>query len=276
MYSKVLLDRKPIIILLFFALIFTGCANKMPASKKVVATTSFIGAVAKAIGKERVNVVVLVPGGMCPGHFDVKPDDITALSDARVILNHGWEKWLESLINSMEKKAPTVKTVNIEGNWMVPEVHIRAVNKVTKILTEVDHQNSKWYEKNASNYIREVDLAALQIQDKVKTFHGIKAVSSEHQAGFLSWLGFNVIATYGRPEELTPKELIEITRKAKSEGVQIVVDNLQSGPKAGEQIAIEIGARHVVLTNFPLRDSYIDCLKENVNKIIQACKWQGL
>ncbi|MDP2755438.1 MAG: metal ABC transporter substrate-binding protein [Nitrospirota bacterium] len=273
MYSKVLLDRRLIVILLFFAFIFIGC-EKVPASKKVVATTSFIGTIAKAIGKDRVNVVTLVPGGMCPGHFDLKPDDILAITDAMIILNHGWEMWIKFL-NSMEKKG-SIRTINIQGSWMIPEVHIRVTNEITRILAEVDPQNSKWYEKNSVIYKREVELATIKVKEEVKPFQNVKAVSSEHQAEFLRWLGFDVVATYKRPEELTPKGLIEIIQRAKREGVQVVVDNLQSGPKTGEQIAIEIGARHVVLTNFPLGDSYIGCLKENVGKVIKACKWQGL
>ncbi|MBW1679418.1 MAG: hypothetical protein JRJ08_04640 [Deltaproteobacteria bacterium] len=85
------------------------------------------------------------------------------------------------------------------------------------------------------------------------------------QAEFVKWLGLNIISTYGRQEDLSPKELLEITR--------IAIDNLQSGSNVGRQIAEDIGGRQVILTNFPLGDSYLESLKKNVDKVIQACKW---
>ena len=49
--------------------------------------------------------------------------------------------------------------------------------------------------------------------------------------------------------------------------VALVVDNLQSGPNTGKQIAEDIGAAHVTLSNFPLKGSFIETLEENVAKL---------
>jgi len=70
------------------------------------------------------------------------------------------------------------------------------------------------------------------------------------QQGFLKWAGFDVVATYGRPEELSPKKMQELINKGKEAGIKLVVDNLQSGPDAGAGIAEEIGAAQVI-SNFP-------------------------
>ena len=49
--------------------------------------------------------------------------------------------------------------------------------------------------------------------------------------------------------------------------VRLVVDNRQSGPSVGAGIAREIGAEHVVLTNFPMDASYLDALRSNVKTL---------
>ncbi len=239
---------------------------------KVIATTTLIGTMVRTIGEDMVEVNTIVPGGMCPGHFDIKQTDLKNLSEANILLNHGWEKWIENLIKTVENEKLMIKTITLGGNWMVPEVHIQALDEIAKILSQTDPKNSKLYRDSSNNYKKAINTEVLRIQELTKNLAGTKVICSQHQSGFLEWLGFNVVVAYGRAEELTPKKLIKIMKVARVEGVQIVVDNLQSGAKTGMQIAEEIGAKHIVLTNFPLRDSYIESLRENINKIMQTVR----
>jgi len=247
-----------------------NCSRLPKEHIKVVATTSLIGTIVEVIGRERVDLVTIVPAGMCPGHFDVKPVDIENLSDADLLLNQGFEGWVKSLINASENKGLRVETIALEEDWMVPEIHKMAAEEITQELCKIDAQNRNFYEGNLSSYIKSVDATSLKIRKTTQNLRGTKVVCAEYQKAFLNWLGFKIITTYGRPEELTPKRMIEIIRMAKSEDVKLVVDNLQSGKDAGRTIAEEVGAAHIVLTDFPLGDSYITSLNENIDKIIEA------
>ena len=255
------------IVLLLQSLNFLGCREISTHKIKVVTTTTLIATLVKAIGKDKIDVVTIVPGGMCPGHFDVKPDDIKKLSTAKVLINHGWEVWTSDLLNSVENENLLTKTIKIEGNWMIPNIQILAGEEITKTLCEIDPQNSPFYKKNLNHYKKEVNSVAVEVKNT--DFQGKKVVCSEYQAEFLKWLGFKVVATYESSEDPTIKNLAEIMSTAKRENVHIVIDNLQSGSKVGEQIAEEIGAKYIVLTNFPLSDSYTESLKENIHKL--AC-----
>lgn len=258
--------------LLWCLLLFTSCKNERVSDEsiKVVVSTSLIEAVVKAIGNDRVEVITIVPAGMCPGHFDLKPGDIATLSNARLFLNHGWERWTEELVKSVDNENLIMKTVQIEGNWMVPQTQKKAADEIARILSLVDPPGKERYMDNLYHYKEIVDSVALEMRRLSEDLKGTKVLCSEYQVEFLKWLGFRVIATYGRPEELTPKHLIELVRTARSGGIEMVVDNLQSGQTAGKQIAEEADAKWAVLTNFPLRGSYTDALKENVNRLIQA------
>ncbi len=258
------------IILILPCLHFLGCKGISTEGIKVIVTTTLIETLVEQIGKERIDVVTIVPGGMCPGHFDIKPDDIAKLSRAKLLLSHGWEVWVPHLLNSIENEKPLTKILKIEGNWMIPDVQITAAEEITKTLCEVDPQNSFFYKKNLNQYKKEVNSLAVVL--KKTDFQGKKIVCSKYQTGFLKWLGFEVVATYGGPESLTIKELTKTISIAKKENVQMVVDNLQSSSKVGKQIAEELGVTHITLTNFPLGNSYIESLKENINKIIQALR----
>jgi len=77
-------------------------------------------------------------------------------------------------------------------------------------------------------------------------------ICAQEQAGFVNWTGFDLVATYGRPEELSVADIEQLVVQAKEAGVTLVIDNLQSGGTANsETIARDIGAAQVTISNFP-------------------------
>jgi zinc transport system substrate-binding protein len=95
------------------------------------------------------------------------------------------------------------------------------------------------------------------------------------QAGFVKWAGFDVVATYGRPEELSVGQVAELVAKARQAGVVLVIDNLQSGATAtSEAMARDVGAVQVTISNFPggLKgtESWEKALDRNVELLFEA------
>jgi hypothetical protein len=68
---------------------------------------------------------------------------------------------------------------------------------------------------------------------------------------FIESAGFNVVATYNPPETLSAGDITALLETARTEDVALIVDNLQIDTEFGEGIASQVGAEHVVLTNFP-------------------------
>ncbi len=247
---------------------------------KVVVTTSLIASIVQEIGGDRVEVVTIVPFGMCPGHFDIRPGDVKVLEEAQVVLKHGFEGelFVEDMLKLVENPDLVRTILSVEGNWMVPEVYIQAIDKIVEVLSQVEIEYAELFKYNALDYKKEIVSLARQIQQEAERLRvsEIKVVCARMQAEFVEWLGFEVVATYGRPEELTLRKLKEIIDKAKEANVRLVIDNLQSGPRAGVPIADEIRGIHVVLTNFPQyfmgRLSYPKSLKENAFNLFQALR----
>lgn len=249
-------------------LLILGCSHPKHEKPVVAATTSLIGTILKEIGGDRIEVITIVPAGMCPGHFDVKPKDIAGLSRTRLFFCHGFEGWVEKILTSVGKGRPKRITVSIQGNWMVPEVHKKATLKIFFHLCQILPEDQEYLQKNLRSYEQRIDSALADIDFTV--FKGIPVVSAQYQSQFLSWLGFQVVETYGRPEEFNPAQLKRTISKAKESKLRLVVDNLQSGPDAGLPIAEETNAKHVVLSNFPLDESYPETLIKNIEKLKKA------
>jgi hypothetical protein len=69
-----------------------SAAQPNPAGRlKIVATTSLIAEIVADVGGAAVEIATLIPPASCPGHFDIKPNDMKLLADARVFFLHNWQ-----------------------------------------------------------------------------------------------------------------------------------------------------------------------------------------
>ena len=248
-----------IVSILVLGLILTsllcGCAPAATAKLQVVTSTSLLAQIVERMGGENVDVVNIIPPAQCPGHFDVKPGDIQKLAGADLFLMHGWqgEKFSEDLIASANNPDLSVFKVDVKGNWMTPPVQSQAIDIIAGIISQADAENSAGFQKNAGDFKASVNAKGAEMADKLAKANvsEINIMCAEMQAGFVKWAGFNIVATYGRPDSLTPQVVKELVDSGRESKVTLIIDNMQSGKDAGAGIAEELGSARVILSNFP-------------------------
>ncbi len=232
-----------------------GCAAPAAEKLQVVTSTSLLAQIVQRVGGEMVDVVNIIPPAQCPGHFDVKPGDILMLADADIFLMHGWqgEKFTDDLIASADNPDLSVFKIDVPGNWMTPETQSQAIDLVNGIISQADAENSADFQKSAASFKASVTAKAAEIADKLAEakMSEINVLCADQQAGFVQWAGFNIVATFGRPEDLTPQVVKELVDKGREGRVTLVIDNMQSGQDAGAGIAEELKSARVILSNFP-------------------------
>ena len=268
--------------LLATALTLGGCSPVNSEKLGVVTSTSLIAQIVEQVGGDRVEVVNIIPPAQCPGHFDVKPGDIQKLATADLFLLHGWqgEKFSQELIASADNPDLVVVSLDIQttesDNWMVPLVQREATDKITAALCQVDGQNSALYQQLAADYSNAVSAEEAELEDELDQvdLSAINVMCADMQAGFVSWTGLNVVATYGRLDSLTPQVVMDLVDTGRNSGVTLIIDNLQSGQDAGAGIAEELGATRITLSNFP--DGFPDtetwekAIDKNIQLILEA------
>ncbi|MFQ5996365.1 MAG: metal ABC transporter substrate-binding protein [Dehalococcoidales bacterium] len=268
-----------ILVLSFaFASLPGGCAAEDTAKLKVVTSTSLLTYIVERVGGDRVDVVNIVPPAQHPGDFDAKPHDIQKLADADLFLLHGWpgETFAEQLIASANNPDLTVVRIDIKGNWMTPPVQLEATNKVAAALSQVDSKNSSAYQKSAAEYKNTIMAKEAEIKAKLAEVNlsEVNVLSAFWQAGFLKWIGLNVVGTYGDPDSLTPKVVKDLVDKGREAKVTLIIDNLHSGKDAGAGIAEELGCQRVILSNFPggleNTETWEKAIDKNVELLLEA------
>jgi len=244
-----------LVLSLIAASLLGGCSPASTPKLNVVTSTSLLASIVERVGGDMVDVVNIIPPAQCPGHFDIKPGDIQKLADADLFLLHGWqgEMFSQELIASANNPDLTVVTIDIKGNWMTPPVQIEAIDKITASLCQVDTQNSSAYQKSAAELKGKIEAKGAKIEARLAeaNLSTINVMCSDQLPGFVKWAGFNIVATYGRPDSLTVQVAKELVDKGREAKVTLIIDNLQSGQDAGKGIAEELGCKRVILSNFP-------------------------
>jgi zinc transport system substrate-binding protein len=242
----------------------------------VVTSTSLIAQIVEQVGGDRVSVVNIIPPAQCPGHFDVKPGDIQKLATADLFLLHGWqgEKFSQELIASADNPDLVTVQLDIQGNWMTPSVQKEATATITSNLCQVDSQNTAAYQQLAAEYTDRISAKEAEIETKLESenLSAVNVLCAEQQAGFVSWMGLNVITTYGRPDSLTPQVVRELVDTGRASGVTLIIDNLQSGQDAGAGIAEELGVTRIILSNFPGGFTDTETWEKAIDKNVQLIR----
>ena len=228
-----------------------------PSPGGVIAGSSLISEIAEDLAEGKLEVQNLIPPGMCPGHYDMKPSDVEALANSKALLIHPWQQEkanITALIQAADNPGLIVKVIAVKDNWMEPPLQAEAVEAIAQALGEIDPQNSALYQQKAEDRLGAVQAKGEEAKDTLQEsgVAGVKVLCDQQQAGFVKWAGFDLVATYGRPEELSVADMEQLVVQGREAGVALVIDNLQSGGTANsETMAQDIGAAQVTLSNFP-------------------------
>jgi zinc transport system substrate-binding protein len=265
--------------LLSLALLLLGGCNVNEEPKlKVVTSTSLMEYITQQVGGSRVDVINVVPPNQHPGNFDVKPSDIEKLASANLFLLHGWpgEGYADKLIASANNPSIIVSKANVDGNWMIPSIQLTATDKVTSILSEVDTENASAYEKSAEKYKQRIQVKEADITTRMTSANvsKINVIASFRQADFLAWAGFNVVATFGGTQSLTPQVIQDLVDQGEVANVTLIVNNIQDGQDTSKAIAEELEAENLNLSNFPggldNTETWEKAIDQNVTILLDA------
>ena len=216
----------------------------------VVATSVVLADLADEVGGEEVSVTPIIPAGFCPAHYDLRPSDLLAVARAKLVLYHGIEPWLETLLSNVN---PDAHAVALKGPWNTPEPMIEKARAISTALGELLPEKAGYFASRAEAFAQEVQALGkeLKVRAKELKLSQVPAIVMAWQADFAQWLGLDVVATYPPEERLSLKDLAELAAQGREAGVLLVIDNRESGYKFGSQLAQKLSAVHVILTNFP-------------------------
>lgn len=246
------------------------------------------------VGQEKVDTKLLVPIGIEPHDWEPTIKDIQQMqkSDLIIINGIGFESWLDKL-NEINYKGVVVDTSlgittnsNISASqnhmlsndphiWLNPVFAKIQVQNIANAFSNSDPQNQQYYQKNAANYIHELDLLDSKIRTELSgckhdfiAFH----YAFSYFADEYNLTQHTIISSYVPHVEPTAKTLEDIINKARDLNLKIIFTEETADPKTSQVIANEIGGKILVLSPIEIanNETYISKMTENLNNLKEA------
>jgi zinc transport system substrate-binding protein len=271
-----------VVVILGILLTLLSCAQQ---STDIMAGSSLIANIIQDVADGKLETRTLIPPGTCPGHYDVKPSDIETLANSKAFFIHDYQQSFQNVagaIEAAENPDIIITVLNVTGNWMVPAVQAEAVDKIAQALADIDPENAAYYQQRAADREQAILAKGEEVESELQGagVEGVKVLCADMQVGFVQWAGFNITATFGRPEDLSTTDVAQLVTEAKQAGAALIIDNLQSGSATlGAAIEQDVEAIPVTISNFPggleNTETWEKAIDKNVDLLLEALnEWE--
>jgi ABC-type Zn uptake system ZnuABC Zn-binding protein ZnuA len=296
--------RKLVSFLILLSLVLSACSDRSSSTTKsglqILASTSILADITRNVTGETVHVASLLPVGADPHAYEASPTDVVQISESNVLIINGleYERFIEPLLanadgkrrvivasNGIEPRKTEADGVDDPHMWLDPNLVIKYVENIRDGLIQAAPEGAQTYEANAGAYIaqlKDLDTWITAQVAQIPAERRILVTNHEALGYFAERYGFKIAGT------VIPSLSSEAATSA--QGMAAVIDQIRAtnapaiflgeveNPALAEQIAAETGAKVIndlyleSLTDGPPAGTYIDMMKYNVSKIVEALK----
>lgn len=293
-------------VALLVIILITSCRGRSAsptgtAAPVVLASTTFLADITRNIAGTRVQVESLLPVGADPHSYQPTPQDVTKITQSKLLIINGaeYEHFLESLLENaggerevieasagLSPKADTESEHDVDPHlWLDPNNVILYVENIRDGLTHFDPEGATIYQSNADAYVaRLIDLDAWISEQVAQIPSERRLLVTNHEAlgYFADRYGFIVIGAVvpGVSSDASPsaEQMARLIDQIKTSGTPALFLDEVENPALAQQIAAETGVKVIEdlhlesLTDGPPAGTYIDMMKHNVTRIVNALK----
>jgi len=276
---------------------------------QVITSATFLYEFSQNVGKEMIDVTLLVPMGADPHDWEPTIRDREKLQKADVIIINGigYEHWLGSFDSNdnqgilvdtsngistldSEKHDDHAKEDDHDGHeeedkhnhedldphiWLNPVYAQLQVKNIANALSNSDPTNKNYYQSNAAIYNKELDL----LDSKIRTeLSGCKTdfITFHNAFSYFSeeygLTQHTIISSNDSHGEVTPQTLENIISLARELNIKVIFAEESTSTKTSQVIADEIGGKVLVLSPLEIvsDETYVEKMTQNLNNLKDA------
>ena len=280
------MNRKTIILHIFFLIILSGCAKSRQSDKLLVIATLFPQYdFAKQIAKDKADVRLLISPGVEAHSYEPAPRDIADIKKAGIFIytNKQMEPWIAKL-TELIKNDPVIaaeagagiipepekhddghentsekenKITHNHGSadphiWVDPVFAQKMTNNILAAFVKADPENKSFYTANAEAYKKELNKLHADFEKFFRTVKNKTIIHGGHFAFgyFTTRYGLKYLSPYSgfSPDaEPSPQKIAELIKTMKAAGSKAIYFEELINPKVANLIAHETGAKMLLL-----------------------------
>jgi zinc/manganese transport system substrate-binding protein len=251
-------------------------AAAVSARLAIVASTTDLAAIARAVGGDEVQVGSLARGDGNPHNVEVLPSSMVEVARARIYLKVGLglDPWAQPIIDGSRnprlrvvdcsrgvavmnvpqgKVDASMGDVHPEGNphyWLDPANGLVVAATIRDALCEADPAHAAGYRSGCAAFETRMKEAMAAWRERARPLQGLPVVSFHDSWPYLARaFGFQVVGfVEPRPGiEPTPSHTAELVELIKNRRVPIIIREPYYSPRVPQRLASLTGARVVAL-----------------------------
>jgi ABC-type Zn uptake system ZnuABC Zn-binding protein ZnuA len=278
-------------------------------SPKGIATESFLADIAQNIAGDKITFSSLIPVGVDPHAFEPVPSDVVNVTESEILIENGagLEEWLRPILDNAQgrrleviasegltSRTPTLREqglIDTRGSvdphfWLDPHLVITYVKNIRDGLIKVDPADADGFNARAETYISQLNELDNWIKSRVAEIppeNRLLVTNHETLGYFADRYGFTIIGSIipGTSTGISPGagDIAALEDKILATGAKAIFVETGSNLDLASQISSDTGIKVVTdLYTHSLSDmngpapTYIEMMKNNVNKIVKALK----
>lgn len=260
----------------------------------------------KQVGKDKVEVSLLLPPGTETHTYDPSPKDIININKSKLFVYTGeyMEPWAESIASSIDK---SVKVLDVSsGIEYIKEEHNHEeeheheheydphiwldisnakimVDNILKALIEIDSENAEYYTKNATEYKEKLDELDMKFENVISSGKRNIICFGDKFAYmyFIQRYNLEYITAYdscSSSSEPSVARVLEIEERIQKENIPVIFYESLSEGTVAKSIArdmniqaLEFSSVHTVsLEDVQNGATYISVMEKNLDSLSKA------
>ena len=286
-----------------FTILFIGTLTSCQGSPRpdILTTTTILADIARQVAGDQLVTESLLPFGADPRSYQPGPQDTNKIDESKVLIVNGadYERSLDPLLTNPGNKKELIEAstglrliTNPENAkevdphlWLDPNNVIVYVDNIRAGLTNFNPDGADMYQANARAYVTQLQELDAWINGQVAQIPPKRRVLvTNHDAleYFADRYGFKIVGSVipGFSSDTSPstEQTAELIDRIKLFEVPAVFLDTPDNPALAQQIASETGVKVITdlhlesLTEGPPAGTYIDMMRYNVTKIVEALK----
>ncbi len=277
--------------LILAALVVSGCHdNREPstvvvggvaeaavstASAPVAVTSSYLEAAIRDVLRKDMPMIRLAGPTMCPGHYDMRPSQISDLARCRLLMRFDFQRSLDEKLVDRTSGSLRTLSVALPGGMCVPATYLAACRQIADDFVLAGEMERPAADRRLTEITERMTTLANEIHHKmdVAGMRDAPALASGHQAAFCQWLGLQTVATFSGGDTAGAGEIDQALKSGQSAGVNIIVANEPEGRRLADALADRLHARVVLFANFPEPDketAFDNLVRRNLAALLET------
>jgi len=259
------------VLLVFGLTIF----STVKISVSIVPQRTFV----EAVGKELVDVTVIIPPGYSPANYAPTAKQIIDFSDSTVYFTIGVPSESSNILPKLAKNAPNVQLVSLHDavdkvfqpryfseNERDPHIWLSAkrvmlmVGIIRDYLCSIDPDHDAYYRQNTQDFINKLNITDQLLNETLSSIENKGFFCFHPSFGyFADDYGLKMYALEENGKEASPKRIAEMVAFARENNYKVIFYQAEIDSSQTDSFAHEIGGKALKLD--PLSADYINNLK---------------